>query len=272
MPTLADRLVPGQLWQLVEPLLPSRPPHHHGGRPRQISDRACFAAVVFMGRTSTPWELLPARAAGLRQLLDRLPPVQRLDQGRGVRPAQPAVARPARRGRPDRLGPGQRRLGQPAGGEKGEHTGPNPTDRGKAGSKLHLAADGGGIPLAVVLTGANTNDSVMFEPLLDELPAVATSTGRRRCRPGKVHADKAYDHRPCRPYLHKRGIKPRIARRGIDSSDRLGRYRWKAERTIAWLLGCRRLRVRFDRCDERFYAFVLLASSLICYQTLHTPP
>src|SRR4051812_47288254 len=84
-------------------------------------------------------------------------------QGRGVRPAQPAVARPARRGRPDRLAPGQRRLGQPAGGEKGEHTGPNPTDRGKAGSKLHLAADGGGIPLAVVLTGANTNDSVMFE-------------------------------------------------------------------------------------------------------------
>jgi transposase len=64
MPTLADRLVPDQLWQLVEPLLPSRPPHHHGGRPRQISDRACFAAVVFMGRTSTPWELLPARELG----------------------------------------------------------------------------------------------------------------------------------------------------------------------------------------------------------------
>src|SRR6266496_2169953 len=75
----------------------------------------------------------------------------------------PGPARPARRGGPDRLAPGQHRLGQPPGGEKGEHTGPNPTDRGKAGSKLHLAADGGGIPLAVVLTGANTNDSVMFE-------------------------------------------------------------------------------------------------------------
>ena len=123
-----------------------------------------------------------------------------------------------------------------------------------------------------MLTGANTNDSVMFEPLLDDLPAVATPSGQRRCRPGKVHADKAYDHRRCRQYLHKRGIKPRIARRGIDASDRLGRHRWKAERTIAWLLGHRRLRVRFDRCDERFYAFVLVASSLICYRTLHTPP
>ena len=99
----------------------------------------------------------------------------------------------------------------------------------------------------------------MFEPLLDDLPAITTASGRRRSRPDKVHADKAYDHQRCRRYLRKRRIKPRIARRGIESSDRLGRHRWKAERTIAWLLGCRRLRVRFDRCDERFYAFALLA-------------
>jgi transposase len=64
MPTLADRLVPDQLWKLVEPLLPPRPPHHHGGRPRQVTDRACFAAVVFMTKASIPWELLPARELG----------------------------------------------------------------------------------------------------------------------------------------------------------------------------------------------------------------
>jgi transposase len=64
MPTLADRLVPDQLWMLVEPLLPPRPPHHHGGRPRQVTDRACFAAVVFMTKASIPWELLPARELG----------------------------------------------------------------------------------------------------------------------------------------------------------------------------------------------------------------
>jgi transposase len=105
---------------------------------------------------------------------------------------------------------------------------------------------------------------------------VATPTGQRRRRPDKVHGDKAYDSPRCRTYLRKRGIKVRIkvriARRGIDSSTRLGRYRWRIERTIAWLLGCRRLRVRFDRCDERFFAFALLACSLIYYRTLHTPP
>src|SRR3954451_21818801 len=64
MPSLADRLVPDQLWKLVAPLLPPRPPHHHGGRPRQITDRACLAAVVFMTKASIPWELLPARELG----------------------------------------------------------------------------------------------------------------------------------------------------------------------------------------------------------------
>jgi hypothetical protein len=31
----------------------------------------------------------------------------------------------------------------------------------------------------------------------------------------------------------------------------LGRHRWKAERSIAWLAGCRRLRIRYDRSSER---------------------
>lgn len=61
MPTLAERLVPDALWHRVAPLLPPPPPRSHGGRRRTIPDRACFAAVVFMARTSTPWELLPAR-------------------------------------------------------------------------------------------------------------------------------------------------------------------------------------------------------------------
>ena len=75
------------------------------------------------------------------------------------------------------------------------------------------------------MTGANLNDSLVFEALLDDLPKVRTPAGGRRCRPAKVHADKAYDHRRCRAYLRRRGIRPRIARRMIESSARLGRHR-----------------------------------------------
>jgi transposase len=146
--------------------------------------------------------------------------------------------------------------------------GANPVDRAKPGSKLHLAVDGGGLPLSLLVTGANTNDSSVFEALLDELPAVRTPAGRRCCRPEKVHADKAYDHRRCRGYLVRRGIKVRIARRGVESSERLGRHRWKAERSIAWLAGCRRLRIRYDRDSERFFAFAMLACARLCFNRL----
>jgi transposase len=53
MTVLVDDLVPDQLWALVEPLLPGPPRPRYGGRHRTISDRNCFAAIVFMARTST---------------------------------------------------------------------------------------------------------------------------------------------------------------------------------------------------------------------------
>jgi transposase len=58
----------------------------------------------------------------------------------------------------------------------------------------------------------------------------------------------------------------------IDSSARLDRHRWTIERTGAWLSGWRRLRIRYERDSERFYALVLLACSVICFNALQRPP
>jgi hypothetical protein len=96
-----------------------------------------------------------------------------------------------------------------------------------------VAGDAGGLPLTVVLSGANANDATMFAAVLDDIPPIRMPTGRRRYRPTKVHADKAYDHGRCRATLRRRGIRPRIARRMIGSSQRLGRHRWTIERTGA---------------------------------------
>jgi transposase len=150
-------------------------------------------------------------------------------------------------------------------------TGANPVDRAKAGSKLHVAGDAGGLPLSVVVSAANANDSTMLEAVLDDIPPIRMPSGRRRRRPGKLHADKAYDHRRCRAYLRRRGIRLRIARRMIESSARLGRHRWTIERTGAWLGGFRRLRIRYERSSERFYALAMLACSVICFNTLGQP-
>jgi IS5 family transposase len=126
--------------------------------------------------------------------------------------------------------------------------------------------------LALILSAANANDSTMLEALLEDIPAIRMPNGRRRRRPAKVHADKAYDHRRCRRYLRRRGIKPRIARRRIESSARLGRHRWTIERTGAWLGGWRRLRIRYERSSERFYALAMLACAVICFNALQQPP
>ena len=90
----------------------------------------------------------------------------------------------------------------------------------------HLVTDARGTPLGVTLSGANRHDSRMLVPTLDAVPGVrARHRGRRRRRPTKLHADQAYDHRRCRSECRARGITPRIARRGIESSTRLGRHR-----------------------------------------------
>jgi hypothetical protein len=97
---------------------------------------------------------------------------------------------------------------------------------------------------------------------------VATPAGRRRTRPGKLHTDKAYDSKANRAYLRRRGIVARIARRVVESSTRLGRHRWKIERSLSWLSCYRRLQVRWERDSGRFFAFVLLACALVCFKRL----
>ncbi|QES46573.1 hypothetical protein DEJ50_00605 [Streptomyces venezuelae] len=74
-------------------------------------------------------------------------------------------------------------------------------------------------------------------PLVKGTPPIRSRRGRRRRKPGKLHADKGYDYRHLRQWLAQRGIRPRIARKGVDTSQRLGRHRWTIERTMAWLAG-----------------------------------
>ena len=83
-----------------------------------------------------------------------------------------------------------------------------------------------------MLTGpADQHDSPMIALTLNAIPPVRSGRrGRPRLRPGKLHADKGYDYRRCRREGRARGIRSRIARRGVESSERLGRHRWVLER------------------------------------------
>src|SRR3954454_15767803 len=122
----------------------------------------------------------------------------------------------------------------------GDLTGPNPTDRGKRGTKYHVAVTGDGIPVACVATAANVNDTLVFERLFLAAYAVMAPI------PG-VFADRGYAAEPHRDLCRFFGVKPQIHTRGQPSGSGLGQRRWPVERSNAWVLENKRLALRYDR-------------------------
>ena len=115
----------------------------------------------------------------------------------------------------------------------------------------------------MILTAAMVHDSNVFEELVDAVEPIKRPRGADQTperSPSQAPEEgaripKGYDAKKCRATLRRRGIKSRIARRGIESSERLGRHRWVVERTLAWLDRYRRLAVRYERRADIHEAF-----------------
>ncbi|MFJ9805418.1 IS5 family transposase [Streptomyces wuyuanensis] len=256
-------IVSDELWSLIEPLLPEPGPKLVAGRPR-VPDRQALCGILFVLHTGIQWEYLPQelgfgsgmtcwrRLAAWNEagvwdrlhvvLLSKLRAAKQLDWSRAVIDS-PCEGRSA-----------------------GPKSGPSPVDRARPGSKHHVLVEGQGIPLAVSLTGGNRNDVTQLLPLLAKVPSVAGLAGRPRRRPDVVLGDRGYDHDKYRRLVWALGIKPVIARRGVPHGSVLGVHRWAVERTIAWLHGFRRLRIRWERRDDTHEAFLGLAACLITHR------
>ena len=122
----------------------------------------------------------------------------------------------------------------------GELTGPNPTDRGKAGTKYHLVVSTHGIPLGAVPSAANVHDTRLFPHLLHLAQIVGAAIGR-------LYADAAYDSAENRDLCRREGIQPCIRKIGQAHGSGLGRVRCIVEHDCAWLLANKRLDRRQDR-------------------------
>jgi hypothetical protein len=106
----------------------------------------------------------------------------------------------------------------------------------------------------------------MLEDVVDGITPVRQPVGRPRKRPAKLHGDKGYDYPACRPALARRGIRARIARKGIESSKRLGRHRYVIERCLEWVTRFRRLVRRYDRKASHFHGRVRLSSGDVAWE------
>ena len=151
----------------------------------------------------------------------------------------------------------------------GAKTGPNPTDRGKNGSKRHLIVDGQGTPLAIEHTAANVHDSEMAIALVDGIPAIKQPRGRPRKRPDEVLADRAYDaEQKIRQPLRQRKTEPLIAKRNTEHGSGLGKFRYVVEAAFDWLFNQRRLRLRYEKRDDIHEAFLIIGCFLICWRRI----
>jgi transposase len=259
---MAKPLLPDELWEIIETVLPQWTPSPKGGQPR-LDDRKVLTGILFVLKTGIPWEDLPCElgcGCGLtcwrrlrdwqadgtwakihKILLDRLRAADKLDWSRAAVDA--SFVRAA---------------------YGGEGTGPSPVDRDKPGSKHHVMTEGQGIPLAASSTAANVNEITQLPSLFNAIPPVAGKPGHPKSRPGALMGDRAYDSEPHREGLRQLGVKPLLAKKGTEHGSGLGKFRWVVERTLSWLHQNRRLRIRYERRQDIHKALLKLGCIEIC--------
>lgn len=152
----------------------------------------------------------------------------------------------------------------------GDHTGPNPTDRAKAGVKTSLLVEADGGPLAVVVAAANVNDATLLAATLDAIVVE---------RPPEIDEhlclDKGYDTPGGHAAVAAHGYTAHIRRIGEEKLDEQGEpthpaRRWVVERTLAWLSRCRGLLVRYERKSENYLGLLQWACALLWYRRVAT--
>jgi putative transposase len=149
----------------------------------------------------------------------------------------------------------------------GKKTGPNPTDRGKSGTKRSLLTDGNGVPIALAVAGANAHDKTLVKETLDHQsvhPQPSEVVLQRMCM------DKGYDYDDVRQVVIACGYEPHILSRGEERKKaiRHPRYRarrWVCERTHSWMNRFRRILIRWEKKVVNYEAMLHLACAYICY-------
>ena len=142
-----------------------------------------------------------------------------------------------------------------------------PPTGGKKGSKRSLLVDGAGVPLSLIVSGANRHDVKLLAITLDSIVIVRPKASRRRRQ--NLCADKGYAGRPAAQAMQARGYTPHVRQRGEEArACRQGQRarRWVVERTHSWFNRFRKLLVRYEKTAANFLALLQCAAALICWR------
>ena len=159
----------------------------------------------------------------------------------------------------------------PLGGEQTAPRGlPNPTDRGKRGSKIHILVDKRGAPLSVEISAANRHDKCAVEEVILSIMIERPATEQHLC------ADRGYDSQDVKDFLQlehyiphlkhrRRRGEPKVELCPVPGEVQYPARRWVVERTFSWLAKRRSLRTRWSKKAANWLALVQFATAHILF-------
>nr|WP_234323394.1 IS5 family transposase [Streptomyces bikiniensis] len=264
-------------WEFVRPLLPES----LRGRKR-LDDRRVLNGIVWKFRTGTAWRDVPERYGPWATLHTRFR--RWAADGTFERMLRAAQAKADAAGDIEWLvsvdstivRAHQHAAGARKGGLRDPALG---RSRGGLTSKIHLACDSRGRPLAFVVTGGNTNDCTRFTAVMEAIRVPRIGPGRPRVRPDHVLGDKGYSSKAIRAWLRRKGIAHTIPERADQVRNRgrrgsrggrppaFDRETYKrrnvVERCFNRLKQWRGIATRYDKTAQSYEAAVTLASLLM---------
>jgi putative transposase len=260
------------LWERIEPVLPKPKSHYRGWQRRNVGGRPpadrrkLMAGILYILRTGCQWNAMPKEygsgktahryfqrwvCAGVFKRLWQAGLLE-YDELKGIvwkwQAADGAMTK------------------APLGGQK---TGPNPTDRGKSGTKRSLLVDENGAPLAIVASGANTPDGRLLEPTLAAIPIERPDP---QTTPQHLCLDKAYCGEPNTCVAEAAGYVAHVPDKANAKEKRKrqpGRRkprRWIVEVAHSWINRFRRLLVRWEKKACNYLSLLYFACAIICWR------
>ena len=132
----------------------------------------------------------------------------------------------------------------------------------KNGTKRHILVDGRGVPLSIVVTGANRHDVTQLKAVLENIVVKRPESEQHLC------ADKGYQGKPAYLIIHSERYIPHVKKLNEEFQEKKDNPNYKARRWIvevshSWFNRFRKILVRFEKLNERYEALLFMAASII---------
>ncbi|WP_370558360.1 IS5 family transposase [Edwardsiella tarda] len=274
--------LPDEAWALIQPLLPAESATPRAGRP-WAEHRMIINGMFWVLCSGAPWRDLPERYGPWKTVYNRFNRWSKsgvisiifnrlltlLDVNNLI--DWSATALDGSNIRALRCAAGAHKKHLNIAGDNGLGR-----SRGGFGTKIHLATDGSGLPLNIVLSPGQAHESPFAQRLLDGI-GIQRQNGSMKRRSNAVLADKAYSGHAFRNTLKNKGIKTVIPRKSnekmaLDGRSQLKRDAYRnrnvVERCFGRLKECRRIATRYDKTARNYLAMVKLGCIRLFYKRL----